>query len=292
MMYEHYLYMPIIGIGALAGFGSSRLRDRLGGQRAVMLYAALLLWLLALSVTSFQRVPVWDDSLALFTDATAKSPNGSRVWQTLGEAHRSLGNSEAARVALERSLELKPDNTNVLWSLAQLYTENGELDKGDDYLQRLFKINPDYVMGWATLGNIYLARKNYSKAREMYNKALALQPDALQVHSLLGKLAVFEKNYDEARSHFNVIEATPAERKLAENAYQMIRVESLAGRVDEALIWLERALYRGYSDYYTLNTNLELNMMWNSPKFGYLMQQYFPEEESRQPHVKAETEGN
>jgi tetratricopeptide (TPR) repeat protein len=284
MMYEHYLYMPIIGIGALAGFGSSRLRDRLGGQRAVMLYAALLLWLLALSVTSFQRVPVWKDSLTLFTDSTAKSPNGSRVWQTLGEAHRSLGNREASRVALERSLKLNPASTDVLWSLAQFHTENGELDRGNDYLQRLFKINPNYVMGWATLGNIYLARKNYSRAREMYNKALALQPDALQVHDLLGNLAIIEKKYDEARGHFNVIEANPTERKQAENAYQMVRVEALSGRVDEALLWLEKALYRGYSDYYTLNTNLELSIIWNCPRFGYLMQQYFPEDERKRTH--------
>jgi tetratricopeptide (TPR) repeat protein len=292
MMYEHYLYMPIIGVAALVGYGAIRLRDRLGGARAVILYAALLLWLLALSATSFQRVPVWKDSLALFTDATAKSPSGSRIWQMLGEVHRSLGNNEAARVAFERSLELKPVSTDALWSLAQFHTENGELDRGNDYLQRLLKINPEYVMGWATLGNQYLARKNYRKAGEMYNRALALQPDALEVRHLLGKLAVIENKYDEARSHFNAIEVDTREWKLAENAYQLIRVESLAGRMDEAVVWLEKALQRGYSDYYTLNTNFEMNTLWNSPKFGYLMQQYFPEEENRQQHFKAGIGGN
>jgi protein O-mannosyl-transferase len=282
MMYEHYLYMPIIGVAALVGYGVTRLRDRLGERRSVILYACLAVWLLALCVISHQRTAVWKDSLALFTDATAKSPGGFRVWETLGEVHRYLGNNEASRIAMERSLQLKPDSTDVLWALAELSTERGELDKGYGYLQRLFAINPKYVMGWATLGNNYLARGNYSKAKEMYNKALVLQPDALQVLVLLGKMAVLEKHFDDARSYFNKIESDKRKWKLAENAYQMVRTEALAGRIDEAMAWLEKALYRGYQDYYTLNTNLELAPIWNSPRFAFLMQQYFPEEEKSQ----------
>jgi len=279
LMYEHYLYMPIIGVAALVGYGAVRLRDRIGERRSIILYACLALWLLALAVMSHQRTAVWKDSLALFTDATAKSPGGSRVWEALGEVHHYLGNTEASRVALERSLQLKPNSTDVLWALGELHTERGELDKGYGYLQRLFAINPKYVMGWATLGNNYLTRGDYSKAKEMYNKALALQPDALQVHMLLGKLAVLEKRFDDARSQFNIIEADKREWNLAENAYQMARTESLAGRIDEALAWLEKALNRGYQDYYKLNTNMEMANIWSSPRFAFLMQQYFPEEE-------------
>jgi tetratricopeptide (TPR) repeat protein len=281
LMYEHYLYMPIIGVGVLAGYGVLCLQKRLGERRAVILYVALSAWLLALSVTSWKRTDVWKDSLSLFTDAAAKSPNGFRVWETLGEVYRYHGNNEASRVALERSLKLKPDSTDVLWALAELHTEKGELDKAKEYLQRLFKINPEYVLGWATLGNNYLARGDFKKAKEMYNKALSLQPEALQVVTLLGKLAIKEKRYDEARSYFNRIEADKREWKLAENAYQMTRTEALAGRVDEAVAWLEKALYRGYQDYRILNTNMELAPIWDSPRFVYLMQQYFPEEEGR-----------
>jgi hypothetical protein len=59
----------------------------------------------------------------------------------------------------------------------------------------------------------------------------------------------------------------------------MARTESLAGRPDESLVWLEKALYRGYQDYYRLNTNMELAAIWDSPRFAFLMLQYFPEEE-------------
>ncbi|HBA71931.1 MAG: hypothetical protein A2X82_06300 [Geobacteraceae bacterium GWC2_55_20] len=279
MMYEHYLYMPIIGVGALVGYGATRMRDRLGSRRALLLYSGLALWLLALSVTSHQRTAVWKDSLTLFGDAATKSPGGFRVWEVLGEANYFFGNMQASRTALENSLKLKQDNTDVLWALGKLLTEQGELDRGYDYLQKLFAVNPKYVMGWATLGDNYLARGNYGKAKEMYNKAYSLQPEALQVLMSLGKLAILEKHFDEARGYFNRIEADQRKWNLAENAYQMVRTESLAGRTDQALEWLEKALYRGYKDYYALNTNMELATVWNNPRFAYLMLQYFPEEE-------------
>jgi tetratricopeptide (TPR) repeat protein len=279
MMYEHYLYMPIIGPAALVGYGAVSLRDRLGKRYSNVLYFCLAVWLLALSVTSYHRTEAWKDTLTLFSDAATKSPGGFRVWQTLGEVQRYLGNNEASRISLERSLQLKQDSTDVLWTLAELYSERGEFEKADDYLKKLFKINPRYVMGWATLGNVYLAKGNYRQAKEMYNRALLLQPDALQVQVLLGKLAIIEKRYDEARIYFNTIEADNRKWKLAENAYQMLRTEALAGQVEVALMWLEKALYRGYQDYYALNTNMELATLWNSPRFAYLMQQYFPNEE-------------
>ena len=279
MMYEHYLYMPVIGVGALAGYGMTRLRTRAGTRWIPVLYLSAGTWLLALSAVSYQRTAVWRDSLTLFTDATTKSPNGFRVWETLGEVYRYYGNNEASRIALEKSLALKPDSTDVLWGLAQLHTEKRELDKSREYLRRLFRINPEYVLGWATQGDIHLMEGNHDKAREMYLKALALQPDALQVQALLGKLAVIVRDYDEARYRFGVIESDPRRWKLAENAYQLTRTEALSGRAEEALAWLEKALYRGYQDYYLLNTNLELQSLWRLPRFGHLMQQYFPEEE-------------
>jgi tetratricopeptide (TPR) repeat protein len=278
-MYEHYLYMPIIGFAVLTGFGAVHFRSILGEQRAAIINVSLVLWLLTLSFLSFQRTAVWKDSITLFTDATAKSPDGFRVWKMLGELHRSSGNSEASRVALERCLQLKPDSTDILWALADLYTELGQLDKGKDYLHRLLAIDPKYVMGWSTLGNNYLGSRNFKLAKEMYTNALVLQPDALEVYTLLGKLAVAEKHFDEARANFNVIEADKRHWRLDDNAYQMVRTESLAGRVDEAFVWLEKALLRGYNDYYTLNTNMELSVLWDSPRFAYLMHQYFPEEE-------------
>jgi tetratricopeptide (TPR) repeat protein len=277
MMYEHYLYMPIIGAAVLVASGVDRLREQGGPKYARILYLLLFLWLLALSLTSYQRTAVWENSITLFSDATSKSPGGARVWEVLGEAHYFFGNKETSRRALEKSLALNPKSTDVLWALGEVNAEMGEYDKGLDYLNRLLAINPNYARGWATLGNIHKYRGEYAQSKEMYQKALAIQPDAVQVQMLLGKLAIRERKPEEARIYLNRVEADKRGWNLVENAYLMACVESLAGRTDEAFAWLEKALQRGYSDYYTLNTNQELSGIWDNPRFNYLMLSYFPE---------------
>lgn len=279
MMYEHYLYMPIIAISALIGSGVLFLRKKIGAQYSGVLYAFLAIWFVALAVVSYQRTAVWKNSLTLFADATAKSPNGARVWEAFGEANYYYGNKEIARNALEKSIALRPKSTDVLWALAEVNAELGELEKGQGYLKKLFAINPNYALGWATFGNIYLYKGEYSKAKEMYNKALSIQPDAVRVEMLLGKLAIAENKPDEALLHLNKVEADKRGGDTAENAFLMTCAESLAGHTDEALVWLETALTRGYSDYMTLNTAKELSRIWDNPRFNYLMVQFFPEQE-------------
>jgi Tfp pilus assembly protein PilF len=275
LMYEHYLYMPIIGAAVLIGSGAAKLCDRVGMQRTVLLYSVLGIWLLALSVVSYNRTFVWRDSLTLFTDASAKSPNAFRVWEVLGGIHFRNGQIDDARKAYERSLNLKPDNTDVLWALGELQTNSGEIDKGRWYLQRVLSIKPSYVKAWASLGNNYRDRGDYSMAEEMYNKALVLQPEAIQVVLLLGELAIIQERYDEARELLNRVEANGGDA--IESAYLMACVESLAGNVNESLSWLEKALGRGFHDYSRISADKNLSLLWKEPRYNYLLLKFFPD---------------
>lgn len=83
LMYEHYLYMPIIGAAALVGYGAARLRDRIGERRATILYACLAVWLLALAVVSHQRTVVWKDSGPVYRchcQVTRRRPGLGNAW--------------------------------------------------------------------------------------------------------------------------------------------------------------------------------------------------------------------
>ncbi|MBC7962585.1 MAG: tetratricopeptide repeat protein [Steroidobacteraceae bacterium] len=275
LMYEHYLYLPIIGVGALAGGGALYLRQRLGTRYSGFLYAVLTVGLLALSIVSFQRVAVWKDSLTLWSDAASKSPTAFRVWDVLGEAYRQDGNFDDSLRAYERSLELNPASTDSMWALGDLHTELGNLDKGYAYLKRLLGINPTYVKGWTSLGSNYRNRGNYVEAEKAYRHAVTLQPDAVQIIILLGKLSVLQGRFDQARDFY--LQAETSGWNNAENAYRLACTEARAGRRQEALSWLEQALNRGYRNYDTLISDTELSALWEEPRFNYLLALYFPE---------------
>ncbi len=274
LMYDHYLYLPIVGVAALAGTAAVWLRDRLGQSRRVVLFLLLGLPLLVLSVVSVQRLAVWRDCLTLWSDAVAKEPDSNKAWEHYGEALRVSGQVDAARQAYERGLKLGPSNTELLAGLGDLYTEEGELDKGLALLQKLLEIKPNYVTGWASLGNNYLKRGKYVEAEKAYKRAQNLQPEAMQVVILLGNLALEQGRLDLARDYYKQVEAREASNPLS--AYQMACLESQAGRKDHALAWLEKALQSGYRDYGALRGDRRLSALWQEPRFNYLLQQYFP----------------
>jgi Flp pilus assembly protein TadD len=272
LMQDHYLYMPMMGVAALTGGAAVWLRERLGAGRGNLLYLLLGVPLLALSITSMQRISVWRDDLSLWSDAVTKESDSYRVWLGYGDALLMSGQKAAARSAFDRSLRLKPDYPNTLESLGDLYTEEGELDKGLALLRKLLEKYPSFVRGWASLGNNYLKRGNYVEAEKAYKQALSVQPDAWQVLALLGNLELVQGHLDLARNYFRQVESRGL--NIAENAYNLVCVESRAGNIDDAYVWLEKALQRGYGDYDKLLSDNQLAPLWNDPRFNYLLQQY------------------
>lgn len=275
LMYDHYLYLPMMAVGVLAGAGALRLRAWLGTRRPALTAALIAGPLVALAVVSCQRAGVWRNALTLWADAVAKQPASDRAWELYGEAlYRFTDDIPAARRAYERGLALNPANSEILYGLGDLYTETGELDKGYALLRRLLASKPDYPVGWIALGNNYRRRSEYRQAEQAYQRAQTLQPDLLQAVMALGTLAISEGRLDKARAAFLAGESQGWDNP--DIAYQLMCVEALAGHREEALAWLEKALQRGFRNYNALFTNRQLASIWDDPRYNYLLQQYFP----------------
>lgn len=276
LMNDRYLYFPILGVAALAGAGAIWMRERLPRQQRVWLYALLALALVLLSVGSFQRAAVWQNSQTLWRDAVAKSPAKSLVWEGYAEAcnfSAPIDKNEALR-AYNRALELDPDSELTLYNLGVLYVDLGDYVMGSKTLQKLLDRNPKYVMGWTALGDMYVRRQNYESAGKAYQQAQLLQPEAVQVLSRLGELAAVEGRLDAARLYYGRIESQRGDNPFI--AYQLARIEAQSGQMDTALLWLERSLQRGYRDFGALMADEELAPLRADGRFENLLQRYFP----------------
>jgi protein O-mannosyl-transferase len=277
MINDRYLYLPLMGVAALAGAGAVRLRDRLGEQRPVLYRTVVVLPLALLAVASWHRAGVWKDPITLWSDAVERTPGKPLIWGNLAEAYHAAGPafSDRALQAYERALALDPQRELTLLNLGVLYCERGDFEKGYALLARLVNANPGHVMGWAALGNVYLHRKDYAAAEEAYRRALALQPDAVQVVTFLGNLALAKGEPDRAREYYGQVEAAGGDDP--EVAFQLSRTEALAGHREEALAWLERAMARGFREYDKLAGSNELAGLKADPRFARLLGRYFPE---------------
>lgn len=275
LMNDRYLYLPMLGVATLAGTAAVQLHTWLGTKRPNLVCVLIAVPLLLLSIGTYQRAGVWRDPLTFWSDTVAKSPAASYAWSSLAEVYFRSLRVEESIAAYEQSLTLDPQNKMAIAALGPLYTELGELDKGYEMLQRFLVLQPMSVKGWTYLGNNYLSRGYYSDAERMYKHALSLEPSAMNIVMLLGNLAIIQGHFDHAREYFWHIEIQS--NKDPDAAYHLACVESLAGRIDSGLAWIEKALQRGYRDLERLNNNEELVALRATARYGILLQRYFPE---------------
>ncbi len=269
MINDRYLYIPFIGVAVLSGAGIAKLRDRFWPHHRVLFCTLLAPLVLLLAMASHERAGVWRNSMTLFSDAVKKVPNSTKAWDYLVIAYKRYYATPASQ---SRDLHAS-DAPPVQLDLVNKYASLGDSEKEYLILQQLLKLYPKNPVGWARLGENRLDNRDFQAAEQAYQKAHSLQPEAMYVVIQLGNLAAIQKRFDLARDYYGKAEAKGW--KSPEIAYQLACVESMAGRREASLYWLEKALQRGYRDYNNLVNNEELANISNDPNFDYLLQSFF-----------------
>jgi len=272
LMNDRYLYFPMLSVAFLGGSAASALLQ--WGRFPKGAYLLVTLAMIIMSVVTYNRAGVWRDPVALWTDAVSKVPDSSRIWGNLGDAHAAAGDRRSAIDAFERGLELNPDNIQILYNYGNLSLHSGDKEKAYVLLKRLLDQVPDHVMGLVSFGDILLLERDFARAERSYLLAHQWQPDAVDPLIKLGNIAVAMQRLDDARDYYLKAEKISADHP--DVAYNIACVEALSGRLEPALLWLEKALQRGFDDEYALRTNQELEGVRADGRFERLLRHYFP----------------
>lgn len=117
------------------------------------------------------RALVWDgqlDRVHEVTEPSSLSDESARaeVWALRGGAHRRAGNTEAARQAFEKALDIRDDNVTALVGKARLATQAQAYERAESLAQRALDANDDSPAAW-------LARADNARAAGQRDKALA-----------------------------------------------------------------------------------------------------------------------
>lgn len=134
-------------------------------------------------------------SLTEIETATALSPNDFRLWLALGKARERGGDSVGAEKAMQKSLALAPNYSEVLWATGNFYFRQGKTADAFPLIRRSAEIDPIFVApAISVLWQIFdgdLAR---------IKTALG---DSPQINSYLASFLSKEKRFDEAVEIWN-----------------------------------------------------------------------------------------
>jgi len=119
-------------------------------------------------------------------------PDSGFGWKALGAALHLQGKDAVS--ALQKSIELMPDDAEAHNNLGTVFKDLGQLDSAAESCRRALEISSDFALAHSNLGDVLQLSGQLDGAVASFRRALELNPDCVDAHSSL----LFCLSHDEA----------------------------------------------------------------------------------------------
>lgn len=233
---DRYVYIPAIGFFLIiAWYAHHIIQNNQKYKTAVI--SVLAVWALILSVVSYQRVNVWQDSLTLFTDVVEKYPESSIGWNNrglalsnldrdkdaiedykkairynptsvfcynnMGISYKNVGNFEMAFKSFDAAIQMRPEFAHAYFNRADAKTDAKDYTGAIADYEKFLQLKPNYPKAYISMGITKAKAKDFKDALVDLNKAVQLQPTNFDSYLNRGVIHLNLKNYTEAINDFN-----------------------------------------------------------------------------------------
>jgi len=197
---EHWLYLPAIGIFAIAGMGIEKVFGSKYGK-AISLLAAAAISVFYIHLT-IERNKDWKDEITFFKETLKYSPNNPKLHLNFGNTYSEMGMQEEAVKEYKKAIELRPDDAVAHANIGAVYIGLGKLEEAGRYIEEALEIKPDFPNALYNRGYINKRRGNSEEAAEDFKAALELNPHFLNCHMELGSIYLKRGLINEAEYHW------------------------------------------------------------------------------------------
>jgi tetratricopeptide (TPR) repeat protein len=212
---EHWLYLPAIGIFAIAGIGIIKLSDIRPIFKAGSVLISIVL-VASYAYLTMERNRDWKDEIAFFKNTLRHRPNNSRLHLNFGNTYAERGMLNEAIKEYKKAVELRPNFAIAYGNIGSVYLEQGRHDEAKEYIEKALKIKPDFPDALYNLGMFYENKGDTNKAEELYRKSLKIRPDYLDCHIRLSILYLNSDRAEDAKRHWReILRINPRNEKAA-----------------------------------------------------------------------------
>lgn len=157
IMYEHWMYGPIVGWG-MTLYGLYLLAyPRLHPYRHRILQFLTALFLLY-GILTIRQNYYWSTPLRLYP-YLLQYTESARIHNNLGMAYAESGQTEKAIQHYKRALELGTGNPQVHHNIANIYAAEGRVDEAIAEYRMALRILPDFYYSYTNLLNLLLLHR-------------------------------------------------------------------------------------------------------------------------------------
>tara|TARA_B110000977_G_scaffold201472_1_gene296227 strand:+ start:756 stop:3098 length:2343 start_codon:yes stop_codon:yes gene_type:complete len=142
------------------------------------------------------------DAEKLAISITQDFPKHQFGWKVLGAVLKQTGRINESLIAMQKSVQLSPEDAEAHTHLGATLQELGKLDKAVASHTQAIVTNPNYPDAHYNLGITLLEQGRLAEAAASYTQAIALKPDFAEAHYNLGNTLLELQRPDEAEASY------------------------------------------------------------------------------------------
>jgi TolB-like protein len=221
----------------------------------------------------------WAAAWAAYRQAIALNPNSASARVLYSNFLYVMGNPEEAMHQIELALDLDPFNPlfQAIYAMGLMYARR--YDEVIELLRNTLKTAPNDPVALSTLRSAYHQKQMFEEALEIWQTSYTAKGDLEAVEALA--LGNSESGYSGALSHVAEM-LIMRSRNTSEyvTPWQIGTLYTRAGKIDEALEWLEKACDEKDSNMPYINVDPIFDILRDEPRFQDLLRRLnFPDKE-------------
>jgi tetratricopeptide (TPR) repeat protein len=200
MIFEHRMYLPMVGVALLAGYGVGRVPERMWKWTGALAVTVLLL----LGTAAHVRNRVWSDEVTLWSDVASKSKGDTRILTNLGNALQKAGRFEEAIRHQRSALEIEPNSATLQNNLGAAMMLNGQDEQALVHFTESVRLEPNLGSAYANMGLALQKLGRSEEAAGAFVKALRVDPRLAGIRHRLAMALSEQGKTEEALIQLNV----------------------------------------------------------------------------------------
>ena len=176
-IYEHWLYLPMVGFWLLLIFAASDLQKKWNRARPALLLL-LLIFLIFFSAQTIRQNRIWRDPITFYKNVIKYNDQQLRVWNNLGMEYADKKMLPQAIIAYLRAIALDTENISAPphHNLAGTYKEQGRAADAEREYLRAIQIDKEFIYSYYGLVGLYVNSGRPERALEVMQTARQVFP--------------------------------------------------------------------------------------------------------------------
>ncbi len=227
LIYEHWLYLPMIGFWFIIAYYLAKLFDFIGdandankhandakkysqhsyGIRKLAshtLIVSLVIYFSFLGYQSIKRNILWGKPIPFYEDILKYEPDSVRINNNLGNMYSNEGNVAKAEGSYRKAVASEDIFPQPHFNLGSILQSKGDIFGAVQEYKKALEIDPSFYYAYQNLVSIYAQQGDLSNAVLMLEKLKELRPSDPRIYYNLGLVYIAQNKRDLALENLNL----------------------------------------------------------------------------------------